>query len=458
MELNDLKGKKISILGAGRTGIALARILGGIGVDLFLSESATRDKLNSTLEILKQVHAKMEFGGHTTAIYKDRDLIVISPGVPSNLEVLEDARQHGVEVIGEVELAYRLCKSPIIAITGTKGKSTSAVILHDLLEAHGIPSILAGNIGIPLIAELSRTGKDRWVVLEVSSFQLETVKRFKPRISAFLSFYPDHIDRHKSLDEYLRMKLRIFSCQSEDDYAVLNADDSTVMNITGKIKPGKLLYGISYRDGFSAYLSGDSMVIVRNGDKIRIKIKNDNLKGMHVRLNALAALLMASIAGADLSRAKQVLESFTPLPHRLEPVIEAGNILYVDDSKSTTPHSCRAALLSFGRPVILIAGGKDKGLDFSPLAEVLRETTHALILIGESADKIKRSAEKYGFTNIYMAKDIEEALHKSRKIARAGDVILLSPACSSFDMFKNAEERGETFVKLVMEMTGGIEK
>ncbi|MCL5037655.1 MAG: UDP-N-acetylmuramoyl-L-alanine--D-glutamate ligase [Chloroflexi bacterium] len=453
----DLKEKRVSIMGLGRTGIALARTLHNMGAKLFLSESENSNNLNSTLELLKDIPAEIESGGHTDLIYKDKDLIVISPGIPSNIPVLEEARKHGVEVISEVELAYRLCPAPIIAITGTKGKSTTATILNRLLEAHGIPSLLAGNIGIPVVSELSRAKENGWVVLEVSSFQLETVKEFHPKVAAFLNFYPDHLDRHQTMQEYLDMKMRIFSCQDENDLAVLNADDPAVIESTAGIKAKKLLFGVDYRPGLSAYIDDDELVVALNGHKIRLSPKNKNLMGAHIRKNALAALLIAHIAGADLGNALEVLENFKPLPHRLQRIAEVDGILYVDDSKSTTPHSSKAAVMSFARPVILIAGGRDKGLDFTPLTCELSKKVKALVVMGEASGKISQAAKEQGFDDIITAGNMEDALLKAREAANEGDVILLSPGCTSFDMFKNAEERGNSFTSLVEKMTGGGE-
>jgi UDP-N-acetylmuramoylalanine--D-glutamate ligase len=360
---------------------------------------------------------------------------------------------HGanVPVIGEIELAYRLCKAPMIAVTGTKGKSTTTALIGHLLRACGLPTRVGGNIGNPLITEVVDAESDEWVVAEVSSFQLETIRAFKPRVAVLLNLSPDHLDRYPSMEEYAEAKYRICANQSMNDWFVGNLDDPRIE-------------ALAWRHGGARVQAKQMWFTLGNGERATIYPRDGNLvyapvcgdprpivlmpcseiplAGRHNVQNVMAALLAALAVGCDPAVLRRAVASFVPMPHRLERIAEIDGVLYVDDSKSTNPSSVIAALRSYDRPIVLIAGGRSKGSEFGELGSEIRRHVKALVAIGESAGEIRRAAE--GVVSVEAA-TMEEAVHEARRFAVPGDVVLLSPGCASFDMFASAEDRGRRF-------------
>jgi UDP-N-acetylmuramoylalanine--D-glutamate ligase len=445
----SLKDKKISVIGLARSGKALVRVLTALGAKVLVSDRQPLDKLQPALEELKEFKFELEAGGHSERIYRSTDIVVISPGVPINLPILKEAKAAGVPVYSEVELAYRICPAPIIAVTGTNGKSTTASLIYESLKAGGKNVILAGNIGIPLIAEIYQAKAEDWVVAEISSFQLEAVESFSPHIALFLNITLDHLDRHKDFEEYLETKCRIFANQTSADYAVLPADDPVLSARIKGLKAQTLYFSLHRSVGASAYQDSDDLVLDFGKPEIIFNLKELPLRGEHNLKNLLAAALAAHCAGVKVEAIRQGIKNFVPLHHRMELVEVIQGVSYVDDSKGTNPDSVIAALKSYQQPLLLLAGGKDKGMDFTALAQVIAQKVKFLILMGESAPKIAQAVKQFGFENIFFAPDLKTAVWQAYQNALPGEVVLLSPACASFDMFNSAEERGDIFKALV---------
>jgi UDP-N-acetylmuramoylalanine--D-glutamate ligase len=445
-----LLGKKVGILGLARSGVSAARALVSLGAEVFVSDSKSAKELEGWLEQIKDLPIETEIGGHTAAVYQGRDLLVISPGVPYDIPLLREARAHDVSVIGELELAFRLSRAPFIAVTGTNGKSTATSLIHHLLVTGGKSAVLGGNIGLPIVGEVMAVESDGWVVTEVSSFQLESVESFRPRISVLLNITSDHLDRHRDFAEYAAMKARIFMNQKNGDLAVLNADDPAVMSLRPQLKTDCRLFsrrqdvsdGASFRDG--------RILLRKKGEDVPVCRWNElPLKGFHNLENVLAAITVCSVCGVGTADMVSALKSYRTMEHRLEFSGSVRGVKFYDDSKGTNPGAVKAALESFSEPIILIAGGKDKDMDFRDLGRNIHKNAKALIVIGEAAGKISRAAEDAGMERISFAETLDLAVERAYRAALPGDVVLLSPACASFDMFRCAEERGELFQKAV---------
>jgi len=446
----SLKGKKVGILGLARSGISAAKALLSLGAEVFISDSKSSKELEGWLAQAKDLPIEVESGGNTEAVYRGRDLVVISPGVSYDIPLLKEARAHQVPVIGELELAYRLSRAPFIAVTGTNGKSTTTSLIHHMLVTGGKPAIFGGNIGLPIVGEVMKIGSDGWVVTEVSSFQLESVESFRPRISVLLNITSDHLDRHKDFAEYAAMKARIFMNQKNGDMAVLNADDPAVMTLRPQLKTDCRLFsrrqdvsdGADYRDG--------QIFLRKAGEDIFVCRWNElPLKGFHNLENVLAAVTVCSICDVGTGDMVSAIKSYRTMEHRLEFAGSVQGVKFYDDSKGTNPGAVKAALESFSEPIILIAGGKDKEMDFRVLGKTIQKNAKALITIGEAAGKISQAAGNAGMERISFAVSLDDAVERAYRMALPGDVVLLSPACASFDMFRCAEERGELFQKAV---------
>jgi UDP-N-acetylmuramoylalanine--D-glutamate ligase len=370
-----------------------------------------------------------------------------------------------VPVLSEIEAAYRLCDAPIVAVTGTKGKSTTTSLIGHLFRSSG-PSTgsghvrVGGNIGNPLIREVLDAKPQDWVVAEVSSFQLESIRSFRPRIAVILNISADHLDRYYSMDEYAEAKFRIFANQNERDYFVGNLDDERVRRLhwhTGetRVHARQLWFTLGERhEHATMFLHGDSIVYTPvQGDPRPVEIMRTGeipLAGVHNVQNVMAALLAALAAGIDAKALRDAVHSFSAMSHRLQPVGDVGGVLYVDDSKATNPGSVIAALQAYDRPIVLIAGGKSKNTDFTELGRVIDSRAKAVILIGEAANEIGASVKR---APIERADSLERAVRRAQSLTQAGDVVLLSPACASFDMFRSAEDRGEQFTAIVQKLS-----
>lgn len=443
----DLKGKKVLVVGLARTGIATAKFLKAKGSLVTATEVKPKEEMKEAVQALKGMDISTEWGGHQTETFLKQDIIVVSPGVDLNIEPIQKAIKQGVRVVSEIELAYHFIHAPIIAVTGTNGKTTTTLLVGEMLKEDGRKVGVGGNVGEPLI--LFADGKDRWEVLvvEISSFQLEAIKDFRPRISVLLNITEDHLDRYPRYDDYIEAKVRIFANQNSGDLAVLNRDDPIVMQFREKVKAKKVLFSLKEKLGEGAFLNGQT-IFLRLGEKgEEYSIAKTPLEGIHNVENMMAALTTARIFGCSKKSIQTVLDRFKGLEHRLEFVREIKGVRFYNDSKGTNVGSVVKSLQSFSEPVTLIAGGKDKNGDLSPLEALIQKRVKHLILIGEAKERMNR--ELGGLTDTVMAKTMEKAVLLAHQKAKAGEVVLLSPACSSFDMFKDYKERGKVFKEAV---------
>ncbi len=453
-----IKGKQITILGMARSGIALAKLVKQFGATPFVSDQKEANALAESLSDLQKLGVVYETGGHTSACLDGKDFLVVSPGVPKDAPILEQAQSRGLPIFGEIEVAYWLCKSPIIAVTGSNGKTTTTAWLGNIFSSSGVSTKVAGNIGLPFSAVVAEKTFYQMIVLEISSFQLEYIEEFAPEISLFLNLSPDHLDRYASFEEYRAAKLRIFENFVPGKKTVLNYDDAFLRNYAGSLKGGEI-YFFSTKEKVSpgAYLEGEQLVFVGPKGKVAL-VKQDELpiKGPHNCANALAAAAAALAWGLPAEGVIKGLLSFTGVPHRLEPVATINGVNFINDSKATNVDSVWYALQSVKPPIILIAGGKDKGAGYAPLREYFPGRVKAMVLIGQAKNLIRQTLGD--LAPAYEAAILPEAVEKAFDLAKAGDTVLFSPACSSFDMFTNFEERGEVFKKTVMEIKRRVEK
>ena len=446
----DLKGKKVLVVGMARTGIAAVKFLKGKGSLVTTTEVKPKEEMKEAVEALRGMNVSEEWGGHQTEAFLKQDLIVVSPGVDLNIEPVQKATQHGVRVISEIELACRFIHVPIIAVTGTNGKTTTTLLIGEMLREDGKKVGVGGNVGEPLI--LFADGKDQWEVLvvEISSFQLEAIEDFRPRISVLLNITEDHLDRYPSYGDYIEAKVRIFANQNSGDLAILNRDDPIVMQFGEKVKAKKVLFSLKEKPGEGAFSNGQTISLRLGKKGEEYSLAKTPLKGIHNVENMMASLTAARIFGCSKKSIQTVLDRFKGLEHRLEFVREIEGVRFYNDSKGTNVGSVVKSLLSFPEPVILIAGGKDKNGDLSPLKELIQKRVKHLILIGEAKERMNRELGK--LTDTVMAKTMEEAVLLAHQKAKAGEVVLLSPACSSFDMFKDYKERGMVFKEAVKQL------
>ncbi len=451
----DLKDKKILVVGLARTGAAVARFLAERGARVTVSDSKGREALVDFLEALSGLDIAYELGGHGDDTFRAADLIVVSPGVPMNIAPLTLARNSGVPVISEIELAYRYIDAPIAAITGTNGKTTTTTLTGEIFRKCGFSTFVGGNIGNPLIDLVISGERAERVVAEISSFQLEGIVDFRPRVAVLLNITEDHLDRYASYQEYIDAKLMVFANQTSEDFAVLNIDDPLVAACAEKIAARvfpmsrftELEQGIYYRDG--------KITFAWEGRKEHFPTASFKLRGVHNIDNCMAALATALLLGCPAASALAAVEGFSGLHHRMELVATVNGVEYYNDSKGTNVGSVVKSLESFPGNITLIAGGKDKGGEYAPLAELVRERVRHLILLGEARERIRDALGH--LTHTILVNSLEEAVQEANRLAVPGDVVLFSPACSSFDMFKNYEVRGECFVSAVRKLLEGTE-
>ncbi len=439
----ELTGKRVLVVGAGKSGVAAARFLRAKGAVVGLTDIKPAAALPEAAEL----EVETFFGAYPAAA--GYNLLVVSPGVSPTVPPVAEAKEQGIEVIGELELAYRYARAPIVAITGTNGKTTTTALTGEMFQRAGWRTLVAGNIGLPLVEVVETDGADV-IVAEVSSFQLETTRHFRPRVAVILNVTPDHLDRHATLAEYAAAKARIFANQGEGDATVLNGDDRVVAAMRGRSNARVLLFSRRHTLDRGSFVQGGRLVMKLNGSLRDVcAVGEIAIPGAHNLENALAAAVAAGFLGVPPSIIGKTLRQFKGVSHRLEFVAEVDGVTYVNDSKGTNPDAAIKALEAYDRPVVLIAGGRNKGNDFGLFAAKIREKARALVVLGESAAEIAGAAERAGVERIFSAMDFEEAVYLAREAARPGDVVLLSPACASWDMFKNYEERGELFKSIV---------
>ncbi len=449
IDRSNIKNYRFVILGAGRSGIAAAKLLSKYGGYVFVSESEKISDKEREAELLERLGIPSEFGGHEFDI-NDFDLMIPSPGIPLSAPVIRDAVDK-IPIVGELEVASWFCESPIIAVTGSNGKSTTTALIGEIFRMDGRQYIVAGNIGNPFSDHVENVGSDGVAVLEVSSFQLETIESFHPKISVFLNLTPDHLDRHGSMEIYGKIKSKIFMNQTSLDYSILNGKDRRVLDLASEYEIQKVLFGVEKDLPICGFVKSGVIVLRMNeGDEELLHVSDMKIRGEHNTTNGVAAALSARLMGAAVESIRKALKNFSGLPHRMEFIREINGVRWINDSKATNIDSVWYALDSFDTPVVLIAGGRDKDSDFTLLRKIVKEKTKAVLLLGEAAEKMKRSFE--GIDNIIMVRSLKEAVERAAEMAEPGESVLLSPACTSFDMFKNFEDRGDKFKKLVMDL------
>lgn len=449
----DVKGKKILVVGAGKSGISVARFLMQKEAIVTLTDNRDRDKFNGELDDLLASGVRAELGSYPEVAPGVFDLVVVSPGVPPTVAPVVSARERGVPVTGELELAWRFARTPFIAITGTNGKTTTTALVGEIFRAAGYKALVGGNIGVPLVDVVEDYGPGDIIVAEVSSFQLETVEFFRPRVALITNITPDHLDRHGTMEAYTEAKAKIFTRQGDGDYTVLNYDDPKTRALAG-ITPGKVIF-FSRRHILEegVFVHKGNMLLRLGGSATEIMpIKDIAIPGGHNLENALAAAAAAAVLGVSPALLEQTLRTFPGVAHRLETVAEINGVKYVNDSKGTNPEASIKALEAFDRPIVLLAGGRNKGSDFTEFARLARQKTRVMVILGECAAEIEQAARQAGVTNILKAASFNEAVLMAHGAAKSGDVVLLSPACASWDMFKNYEERGELFRQIVYDL------
>ncbi len=451
------QGQRVLVVGLGSSGAAAARLLHRCGADVTVTDNKPASALTAVLEGLPG-DIKRELGGHVRETFTKVDVIVLSPGVPP-LPELADARAAEVAIIGEIELGARFVTAPILAITGTNGKSTTTTLAGEIMAATGRPTFVGGNLGQPFVeaAFTPAAAAGGVVVVEVSSYQLETIVTFAPRVAVLLNISPDHLDRYDGMDGYAAAKARIFENQRAADFAIINADDPRVATIGRKLHNVVVPLSTSRslaRQPAGGWVEGSELCLrLPGGELERYPADLPGLYGRHNRENALAAALATRLCGASIETVAAGLRAFSPLPHRMTLVAERDGVAFFDDSKGTNVGAVVAALSGFPRKVVLIAGGRDKGGSYEPLAAVLGEVGRAAVLIGEAADRIAVALQ--GVVPTRRAPSMDEAVAEAAQLAREGDAVVLSPACSSFDMFKNYEHRGDAFAAAVAKLSEG---
>ncbi|MBM3252950.1 MAG: UDP-N-acetylmuramoyl-L-alanine--D-glutamate ligase [Candidatus Omnitrophica bacterium] len=453
----DLKRKKITVVGLGKTGISSTLFLRKCGLSkIRVTENTLSRDIKKIAALLLKRDIEVEIGKHTKNFIKGSDLIVTSPGVKLNSKPLLWARQENIEIISEIELAYQFCKAPIIAVTGTNGKSTVTALIGKILADANKNAIVCGNIGTPFIEKVPNITENDIVVLETSSFQLAFVKDFKPHIALLLNISQNHLDWHNNMNQYLDAKCNIFKNQSKKDFVILNYEDKNLHSIKDRINSN--LYYFSRKNKVrGAYIKANKFYISLNGSiKEMFGASETRLKGEHNLENILAAIVATALYEVSPTSIRKSVADFEGLEHRFELVDTLGGVKYINDSKSTTVDSTLKAINSCEEKVVLIAGGRDKGSDFTVLKTAFDNKLRHVILIGEAKEKIAKNLR--GFVPFTFASSIKEAVLIARRKALVGDCVMLSPMCASFDMFKNFEERGNIFKKLIFGIKNSYEK
>lgn len=450
----EFKSKKVAVLGMGVSGVYAARLLFNMGARVILSESKKKEEIRERSGIVPP-QVQKEFGGHSERVIES-DIIIVSPGIPLDVPILKKARAKGIPIIGEIELAFYYIPVPIIAITGTNGKTTTTALTGKIFETDNRRVVVGGNIGNPLCSFINADG--RWtgadiVVSEVSSFQMETIKEFRPKVATILNISENHLDRYATLEEYIEAKERILQNQKPEDFAILNRDCPRTSGLSSKTKAHVIQFSRRYELEEGVFVRDGNIITRIAGKENSICNANEiKLQGLHNLENVLAAIASAFIFNVRIENILKVLKEFSGLEHRIEFVTEIGGVKFIDDSKATNVDAVLRALESVGEPgmrtIILIAGGKDKGGDFGLLGKFVEDKVKCLILLGEAKDRIKKSMIKYNpvlDSRLKEARDMKEAVGMAHQLATGGDYVLLSPACSSFDMFQDYKERGRIF-------------
>src|SRR5258706_1718436 len=446
----ELRGKRVLVVGLARTGGATALFCAARGANVTATDARPENEIGGAIAPFRTTGVSLELGGHRENTFLEQDLIVPSPGVPADAPLLKAARANGVTVWSEVELADRFLRGRLIGITGSNGKTTTTSLVEHILKDAGFSTILAGNIGTPLIARVEQTSDETVAVVELSSFQLELIETFRPNISVFLNLTPDHLDRHHTLEAYGRAKARIFQNQTEADSAILNADDPATTPLA-PAKPHVYWFSRKQRVAQGAFVRGNEIVFRHDGqEEAVLSLTEIPLPGAHNVENVLAAVAATRLAGTEPAAIAKGVRSFAGVEHRLEFVAEISGVRYFNDSKATNVDATLKALDAFAGRILIVLGGKDKGSDYTALRKPLREKAILALLIGAASEKIEKQIA--GSVVIERAGTIQRAVEIASQASRPGDVVLLAPASASFDQLENYEHRGRVFKELVHQL------
>jgi UDP-N-acetylmuramoylalanine--D-glutamate ligase len=448
--IREMKNRSVSVLGLGRSGVAIARLSNYLGSKVFISDKSTTNSVKENLKSLKPIGIQGETGSHSDKIF-NTDLMVISPGVAADSQVVLEAQKRGIKVIGEIEFASLFTNSPIIGVTGSNGKSTTVHALAEMCQTDEVNGVLAGNVGLvfssKVLEELQNPDLKRVYILEISSFQMEFIETFHPHISIFLNISSDHLDRHKTLKNYLNAKLRLAGNQTEQDYVIYNADDKILVEVFNKHIANKTTFSPKYSET-NIYYVKNSNIINKEYAKLT-HLKNIGLPGQHNIYNLLAAASGAHCLGISDEKIANVIQSFKGIPHRLESITEINGIEFINDSKATNIDAVKVAIESYEKPIILILGGLAKGNDFAELLQFKNKIKN-IIAYGTAKEMIHEElSTAFTVSKIELLKD---AVKLSFQKAEKGEIVLLSPGCASFDQFKNFEDRGNKFAQWVREL------
>jgi UDP-N-acetylmuramoylalanine--D-glutamate ligase len=444
----DLNNKRVLVVGLGKSGVASALFLKSRGARVTVSDSKPEAELRNEILLLLEQGITVETGGHGDRTFRGQDLIVVSPGVPIDAPQLVQARNLGEPVIGEIELAAHFLSGPIVAITGANGKTTTTSLAGEIIAAGKFATLVGGNIGTPAISFVDKAGPKTWIVLEVSSFQLETIVEFRPRIAVVLNITPDHLDRHKTFANYINAKARVLENQGADDFTLLNADDPTTAALSDRTRAQLFWFSRKKEMQRGAFVRGTHIYFRDSGSEHEIMpLAEVPLKGAHNLENALAGISIGMLAGCQPEQIRQAVCDFKAVEHRLEFVARISSVDYYNDSKATNVDATIKALESFAANIHLILGGKDKGSDYTVLNELLRQRVKRVYTIGAAAAKIESQIKSAA--QIEHAETLENAIKLAGDAALPGDVVLLAPACASFDQFQSYEHRGRIFKQIV---------
>jgi UDP-N-acetylmuramoylalanine--D-glutamate ligase len=449
----DLKDKRVLVVGLGKSGVASALFLKERGARVTVSDTKSPDQLREEIPVLLDHGIAVETGGHGERTFRGQDLIVVSPGVPVDAPPLVQARASGEPVIGEIELAAQNLPGPIVAITGSNGKTTTTTLVGEILAAGGLPVAVGGNIGTPAISLVGAATSGTVAVLEVSSFQLETIQTFRPKLAVILNITPDHLDRHRTFQTYVDAKARIFENQQASDFAVLNEDDPTCRTLGDRTRAQVFWFSRKQELSKGAY-ARDGKVFFRDGGGQReiMLVSEIPLKGAHNIENVLAGVCAGVLMGCSPEQIGKAIQAFKAVEHRLEYVATIKGVEYFNDSKATNVDATIKALESFPKNIHLILGGKDKGSDYTVLNDLLRERVKRVYTIGAAAEKIESHIK--GAAEIVHTETLENAIRRAAAVAEPGDIVLLAPACASFDQFQSYNHRGRVFKEVVHNLAG----
>lgn len=445
----DIKNKNILIIGLGISGVSTAMAIDKLGANIFISDSKNKEDLIEYINELNDIEVKYLLENENIDL-ENLDLAIKSPGVPFDIELIEKLNEKDIEVITDIELSYRLCENDFITITGTNGKTTTTALTGEIFKNAKRPHHIAGNIGVGVLWKTVNSNEEDIFIVEASSFQLENTVSFKPKISLITNITPDHLNWHKTFENYIASKKKIFKNQDNNDYTILNYDDKLLRNVENETNGNVIFFSSTEVLDQGICIENEDIVINTLDKKIKVISKDElRMPGKHNLENALASIAIAFAMDIDLNIVRETLKEFEGVEHRLEFVEELKGVKFYNDSKGTNPDASIKAINAIDKPIILIAGGMDKGGGFEEFIDSFDDKVKALVLLGETSEKLKQTALDKGFIKTYMVENIDDAVKKSFEISESGDNILLSPACASWDMFKSYEERGDEFKESV---------